>query len=404
MSLQDESGRIGAGSNFDPRPDAAHFLMDVDRRLPISVVSGSGCKLTSATGRQYLDLVAGIAVNLLGHSHPALVDAICEQARLLINAGDMVHTDPQIELARRLVKLTFPARAFFCHSGAEANEAAIKLVRKWGKLRKGGAYEIITAVDSFHGRTLAAVTAGGRARNSDPFTPLPPGFLHVPFNDLGEIRRVTNSKTAAVMLEPILGSAGVIPASAGYLRDVRQWCDDHQILLIFDEVQTGLGRTGSWFAFQKYGVQPDIVTIAKGLGGGVPIGACLAAPEADVFEQGDHGSTLGGNALACAAAIAVLETIESGNLVANAASVGAYLASRLRTLAPQDVRGMGLMLAMDLRVPVARKLQEECLEMGLLINVVGDRTVRFVPPLILTRSEVDTAVEVMATALAGLAR
>jgi len=402
VSLQDESGRVGAASEFDPRLDAAQFLMDVDRRLPITVVSGSGCNLRSSTGRQYLDLVAGIAVNLLGYSHPALVETICNQARCLINAGDMVHTDAQIELASRLVKLTFPSRAFFCHSGAEANEAAIKLVRKWGKLRKSGAYEIITAADSFHGRTLAAVAAGGRPRNSDPFTPLPPGFLHVPFNDIEEIRLVTNSNTAAVMLEPILGSAGVIPASAGYLREVRRWCDDNHLLLVFDEVQTGLGRTGSWFAFQHYGVQPDIVTIAKGLGGGVPIGACLASPAADVFVPGDHGSTVGGNALACAVAITVLETIEAENLVENAASVGAYLAARLQTLAPQEVRGMGLMLAMDLRAPVARRLQDRCLEMGLLINVIGDRTVRFVPPLILTRREVDTAVEVMAAALAGL--
>ncbi|PZR66800.1 MAG: aspartate aminotransferase family protein [Candidatus Dormiibacter spiritus] len=376
--------------------------MDVDRRLPITVVSGSGCMLRSASGKQYLDLVAGIAVNLLGYSHPALVEAICSQASRLINAGDMVHTEAQIELARQLVELTFPSRAFFCHSGAEANEAAIKLARKWGKLRKAGAYEIVTAVDSFHGRTLAAVTAGGRPRNSDPFTPLPPGFLHVPFNDIEGIRRVTNSNTAAVMLEPILGSAGVIPASAGYLREVRQWCDENHLLLIFDEVQTGLGRTGSWFAFEKYGVKPDIVTIAKGLGGGVPIGACLASPAADVFVPGDHGSTVGGNALACAAAFTVLQTIESESLVENAASVGAYLAAGLRTLAPQEVRGTGLMLAMDLRGPVARALQEKCLEMGLLINVIGDRTVRFVPPLILTRAEVDTAVEVMASALAAL--
>jgi acetylornithine/succinyldiaminopimelate/putrescine aminotransferase len=246
------------------------------------------------------------------------------------------------------------------------------------------------------------VTAGGRARNSDPFTPLPAGFLHVPFNDIDELRQATNGNTAAVMLEPILGSAGVIPASASYLRDVRRWCDDNNVLLIFDEVQTGLGRTGSWFAFQKYGVQPDILTIAKGLGGGVPIGACLASPDADVFEPGDHGSTVGGSALACAAALTVLRTIESEHLVENAASVGAYLDARLHALAPREVRGMGLMLAMDLQAPVARRLQDSCLEMGLLINVVGDSTVRFVPPLILTRREVDTAVEVMAAGLAGL--
>ncbi len=402
MRQEQARDRAGTGSEDDLRAEASRFLMDVERRLSITVVSGSGCRLRSATGMEYLDLVAGIAVNLLGYSHPALVATICRQASRLINAGDMVHTEPQIELARLLVSLTFPSRAFFCHSGAEANEAAIKLVRKWGKLRKGGAYEIITAVDSFHGRTLASVTAGGRARNSDPFTPLPAGFLHVPFNDIEELRRATNGNTAAVMLEPILGIAGVIPASDSYLRDVRRWCDDNDVLLILDEVQTGLGRTGSWFAFQKYGVQPDILTIAKGLGGGVPIGACLASPDADVFEPGDHGSTVGGSALACAAALTVLRTIESEHLVENAASVGAYLEARLHALAPREVRGMGLMLAMDLQAPVARRLQDSCLEMGVLINVLGDSTVRFVPPLILTRREVDTAVEVMAAGLARL--
>jgi predicted acetylornithine/succinylornithine family transaminase len=388
--------------SLDPRSESAQFLMDVERRLPVTMVSGSGCRLTSSTGQEYLDLVAGIAVNLLGYSHPVLVEAICKQAHKLINVGDMVFSQPQTDLARLLVNYTFPSRAFFCHSGTEANEAAIKLIRKWGKKKRSGAYEIITAFDSFHGRSLASVTAGGKARNSDPFTPLPPGFIHVPFNDIDAIRRATSSNAAAIMLEPILGSAGVIPAETSYLRDVRTWCDEHGLLLVFDEVQTGLGRTGSWFAFQHYGVQPDVLTVAKGLGGGVPIGACLAAPIADVFEPGDHGSTLGGNPLACAAAVAVLTTIEREGLVQNAAQVGSYFQERLRGLEPSAVRGTGLMLGMDLKVPVAREFQDKCLERGLLVNVVGDRTVRFVPPLILSKAEVDEAVEIMAVALSDV--
>lgn len=376
--------------------------MDIERRLPITVVSGSGCVLVSTSGKRYLDLAAGIAVNLLGYSHPALVETICEQAHKLVNVGDMVYTVPQIRLARRLVDLTFPSRVFFCHSGTEANEAAIKLVRKWGKLKKAGAHGIITAVDSFHGRTLASVTAGGRPRNSDPFTPLPPGFAHVPFNDLDAVRGATDANTAAIMLEPILGSGGVVPASTAFLRGVREWCDDNEVLLVLDEVQTGLGRTGSWFAFQRYGIQPDVLTVAKGLGGGVPIGACLAGPKADVFVPGDHGSTLGGNPLACTSALTVLQTIESENLLDNAEAVGAYLRNSLQRLGPTEVRGTGLMLGMDLAAPIARPFQARCLEMGLLLNVVGDRTVRFVPPLILTTTEVDTAVDIMADALAAI--
>lgn len=373
--------------------------MNVERRLPVTIESGSGCRLTSSTGEQYLDLVAGIAVNLLGYSHPALVEAICQQANKLINVGDMVFNKPQIDLARLLVDKTFPSRAFFCHSGAEANEAAIKLARKWGKKQRSGAYEIITAYDSFHGRSLASVTAGGKARNSDPFTPLPPGFIHVPFNDIDAIRRATSSNTAAIMLEPILGSAGVIPAERSYLQDVRKWCDERGLLLVLDEVQTGLGRTGSWFAFLHYGIQPDVLTLAKGLGGGIPIGACLAAPVADVFEPGDHGSTLGGNPLACFAAITVLNTIDREHLLENAARVGAYLQERARSLEPTEVRGVGLMVGMDLKLPVVRDFQQKCLKRGLLINVVGDRTVRFVPPLILSKAEVDEAVDIMIAAL-----
>jgi acetylornithine/N-succinyldiaminopimelate aminotransferase len=261
---------------------AERYLMQVGRRLPVTFVRGQGCLVYDDSGKEYLDLVAGIAVNLLGHSHPDVVAAVSAQAGRLIHTSNLYFTQPQVELAQRLVELSFPSRVFLCNSGAEANEAAIKLARKWGKRNRDGAFEIITTTGSFHGRTLAAVTAGGQHKYSDPFAPLPPGFVHVAFNDIGAIRAATTDKTVALMLEPVMGEIGIIPAAPGYLKAVRQWCDEQNLLLILDEVQTGLGRTGLWFAYQHAGITPDVMTLAKGLGGGVPIGACLANPRADV--------------------------------------------------------------------------------------------------------------------------
>ena len=374
---------------------AERYLMQVGRRLPVTFVRGHGCLAYDETGREYLDLVAGIAVNLLGHSHPEVAAAVARQASTLIHTSNLYFTEPQVDLARRLVELSFPSRVFFCNSGAEANETAIKLARKWGARHRDGAFEIITTTGSFHGRTLAAVTAGGQAKYSDPFKPLPPGFVHIPYNDLEALKAATGDRTVAVMLEPVMGEIGVVPAARGYLKAVREWCDERNLLLILDEVQTGLGRTGRWFAHQHHGITPDVMTLAKGLGGGVPIGACLANPRADVLEPGDHGSTFGGNPLACAAALAVLHVIERDGLVGHAAEMGELLHSSLGDLGAKEVRGLGLMQAFEFAEPRAKAFQQSCLEAGLIVNAVDDNTVRLVPPLILSPAEIERAHAVM---------
>jgi acetylornithine/N-succinyldiaminopimelate aminotransferase len=380
---------------------AEKYLMQTGRRLPVTFVRGRGCLIYDESGREYLDLVAGIAVNLLGHAHPAVVSAIAAQAQTLIHTSNLYFTQPQVELARRLVQLSFPSRVFFCNSGAEANEAAIKLARKWGAGNRGGAFEIITTAGSFHGRTLATVTAGGQPKYSEPFQPLPAGFAHVPFNDLDAIQATTTDKTVGVMLEPVMGEIGVIPATPGYLEGVRAWCDQENLLLILDEVQTGLGRTGRWFAHQHHGITPDVMTLAKGLGGGIPIGACLASPRADVFEPGDHGSTFGGNPLACAAALAVLTVIERDGLVGHAAEMGEHLGQVLNGLGAQESRGLGLMRAVQFEEPKAKPFQQACLDAGLVVNAVDDHIVRFVPPLIITAAEIDRAQAAMDSVMKG---
>jgi acetylornithine/N-succinyldiaminopimelate aminotransferase len=374
---------------------ADRYLMQTGRRLPVTFVRGSGCLVYDDAGREYLDMVAGIAVNLLGHSHPAVVETLRRQSQQLIHTSNLYFTQPQVELARRLVELSFPSRVFFCNSGAEANEAAIKLARKWGKRHRDGAFEIITTTGSFHGRTLAAVTAGGQQKYSDPFEPLPPGFVHVAFNDAPAIEAATIDKTVAVMLEPVMGEIGVVPAAPGYLKRVREWCDEKNLLLILDEVQTGLGRTGRWFAHQHAGVTPDVMTLAKGLGGGVPIGACLANSRADVFEPGDHGSTFGGNPLACAVAATVLEVVERDGLVGHAAEMGELLHSSIGDLGAKETRGVGLMQAFQFEEPKAKPFQQSCLEAGLIVNAVDDHSIRLVPPLIVTAEQIDRAHQVM---------
>ena len=374
---------------------ADRYLMQTGRRLPVTFVRGRGCLVYDDSGREYLDLVAGIAVNLLGHAHPDVVAALSRQASQLIHTSNLYFTQPQVELARRLVELSFPSRVFFCNSGAEANEAAIKIARKWGAKNRDGAFEVITTIGSFHGRTLATVTAGGQHKYSDPFKPLPAGFVHVPFNDVEAIQAATNDKTVAVMLEPVMGEIGIIPAAAGYLERVREWCDQKTLLLILDEVQTGLGRTGRWFAHQHAGITPDVMTLAKGLGGGIPIGACLANPRADVFEPGDHGSTFGGNPLACAVAATVLQVVERDGLVGHAAEMGDALRAGLRDLGAKEVRGTGLMQAFEFDEPKAKPFQSACLEAGVVVNAVDDHSVRLVPPLIITAGEIDRAHDVM---------
>jgi acetylornithine/N-succinyldiaminopimelate aminotransferase len=383
--------------------EAEHtYLMATFKRLPVTLVEGKGVGVRDDEGREYIDLVAGIAVNLLGHAHPAVVRALSEQASRLIHTSNLYYSEPQVALARRLVELSFPSRVFFANSGAEANEAAIKLARKWGKLHRQGAYEIITTQGSFHGRTLTTVTAGGQEKYSAPFAPLPAGFPHVPFGDLEAVRQATGTDTVGVMVEPVMGESGVVPAPAGYVEGLREWCDEQNLLLIVDEVQTGLGRTGRWFAHQHHGITPDVMTLAKGLGGGVPIGACLAGPRADVFEPGDHGSTFGGNPLACSAALAVLRVIEEEGLVGHAAEMGELLAASLEELdGVRAVRGRGLMQAVVFEQPVARELQLRALEEGVIVNAVDDRTMRLVPPLVIQPHEIERAVAALKRAQQG---
>lgn len=381
--------------------DESRYLMHTFQRQPVELVRGEGARVWDADENELLDFVGGIAVNVLGHAHPAVARAIARQAATLIHTSNLYYTRPQVDLAERLNAMGFEGRCFFANSGAEANEAAVKLARKWGKLNRDGAFEVISAVGSFHGRTLAMVAATGQPKYQAPYTPMPDGFSHVPFNDIEALRAVVSEKTVAILLEPIMGEGGVVPADPDYLRAVRDLCDQEKLLLIFDEIQTGMGRTGDFYAFQGYGVVPDVVTLAKGLGGGVPIGVCIAGSRADVLEPGDHGSTFGGNPLACAAALATLEVISSEDLVGNAARVGRYLEQReVEKLAPFGVgRGRGLMQALVLHQEVAQQVQATALGNGLIVNAIGANVLRMVPPLTIGEQEVDRAVAILATSL-----
>ncbi|HEY8643495.1 MAG TPA: acetylornithine transaminase [Candidatus Dormibacteraeota bacterium] len=376
--------------------DEHKYVMGTFKRLPVVFVEGHGMTVTDDQGKDYMDLVGGIAVNLLGHSHPAVAEAVARQSARLIHTSNLYYSEPQVALAKRLVELSFPSRAFFCNSGAEANEAAIKIAHKWGKKNKNGAFGIITAEKSFHGRTMGAIAATGQPKYQEAFKPLVPGFTHVPYGDLDAVKKATTDQTVAVMVEPILGEAGVIVPPDGYLGGLRAWCDESNLLLIVDEVQTGFGRTGRMFAYQHEGIVPDVMTLAKGLGGGVPIGACLAGPRADVFEPGDHGSTFGGNPLACTAALATIDVIESQHLVEHAAEVGELLHDSLGEVpGVSTVRGRGMMQAIVFAEPGAKDFQARCLEAGVVVNAVDDNTVRLVPPLIMSAAEVEQAVAVM---------
>src|ERR1700716_1210990 len=336
-------------------------------------------------------MVAGIAVNVLGHSHPAVRRALEEQSAQLIHTSNLYYTEPQLELAELLVASAFDSRVFFCNSGAEAIEGPTKLARKWGKLNRNGAHVIVCMDGAFHGRTLGALAATANRRYQEPFRPLPSGFTHVPFNDVDAVAGAIDASTCAVLLEPIEGESGIHPLDPGVLQQIRRVCDEQGVLLILDEVQSGMGRTGAWWAHQHDGVAPDIMTTAQGLGGGVPIGAILAAPRADVFEPGDHGCTFGGGPLACAAAIAVLSVIERDGLVGHAAEMGEALHEALLDLGANDVRGIGLMQAFEFGEPRAKAFQQSCLEAGLIVNAIDDHSGRLVSPLITGSAGIDRA-------------
>ncbi|MGH2453553.1 MAG: acetylornithine transaminase [bacterium] len=383
---------------------AGEVLMDTYRRAPVAFARGDGVRLFDLEGRAYLDFVGGIAVSALGHAHPRLTAAIQAQAARVLHVSNLYLIPEQVRLARWLTTRSGLDRAFFCNSGAEANEAAFKLARRHAHARGAGRYEILVAEGAFHGRTLAALAATPVAKYQEGFAPLPPGFRTVPFNDVGALADAVSDQTCAIMLEPVQGEGGVHPATPEFLAAARRMADARGLLLIFDEVQTGIGRTGTLFAFQAYGVTPDILTLAKGLGGGVPIGAVLARPEvAEVFQPGTHGSTFGGNPLACAAALAVVETVDEEGLTGRAAAAGALLADGLRELvgrtgAITEVRGMGLLVACDLDRDAA-PVVEACRERGLLVNAVQPRTLRWAPPLIVTAEEVRAALAILAEVL-----
>ncbi len=383
------------------------YLMPTYRPLPVAFVEGKGCTVKDADGNEYLDFVAGIAVVGLGHGHPRLARAICEQASRIMHTSNLYLIEPQARLAQRLCELSFADRVFFCNSGAEANEAAIKLARKWAGLHLAPEQRtIITAQQSFHGRTLVTVTATGQEKYRKPFAPLPAGFSYVPYNDLEALANAVDDTVCAVLLEPIQGEGGINVPDDDYLPAVRELCDERGVLLILDEVQTGMGRTGRWFAHEHWGIRPDIMTLAKSLAGGFPIGACLASEQvAGAFEPGNHASTFGGNHLACAAGLATLSIIEDEGLVENARAMGELLIERLMELAHQSprvdhVRGRGLLLGLQLTDDSASQVQAQCIQSGLIVNAIGDDLIRLAPPLVVSAAQCERAVAILAQAVA----
>ncbi len=389
---------------------SAKYLANTYARFPIALVRGQGVRVWDADGKEYLDCVGGIAVDALGHCHPKMVEAIRAQAGTLIHVSNLYHIEPQIRLAKLLCEHSFADRVFFCNSGAEANEAAIKLARRYAKEHwSTDRTEIIAMQHAFHGRTLATLTATGNPKYTQGFEPLMPGFKHVPYNDLTAVARAIDSHTCAVLVEPLQGEGGVNVPGPDYLPGLRRLCDAAGALLILDEVQSGVGRTGKLFAYEHWGVEPDILTLAKALAGGVPIGAMLATESvAASFVPGTHATTFGGSPFVSAVAHAVLNTILEDDLPGNAARVGKYLLDRLTALKTKypvvtAVRGLGLLLGMEVSVP-AKSIVSACMERGLLVLTAGENVVRFAPPLILTEADVDRAVGIVDAVLGGLTR
>ena len=370
-------------------------------RYPIGLVRGKGMVVWDASGKKYIDFVAGLAVDNLGHCPPTVVNAIRKQAGKLLHVSNLYHIEPQSQLAAELTRLTFANKFFFCNSGTEANEAAIKLARRWfydnGQPKR---FEIITMNDSFHGRTMASLSATAQKKIHAGFKPLLPGFKYVPFNDITALKKALTKKTCAVLIEPIQGEGGVNPAQKTYLKTLRKICNEKGILLIFDEIQTGFGRTGPLFAYERYKIKPDIITLAKALGGGIAIGAMGSTNKIiQSFSPGTHGATFGGNPLACAASLASLKTLTTKGFLQIASSQGDYFLKQLNYLKEnfsiiREVRGAGLMLAIELNQPGA-KIVTDCMKEGLLINCIQQNTIRFLPPLIITRKEIDLLIKTL---------
>jgi acetylornithine/N-succinyldiaminopimelate aminotransferase len=385
-------------------------LMEITARPPIAFVRGEGSYLWDVTGKRYLDFIQGWAVNCLGHSPPVLVEAISAQAKTLITPSPAYYNDASLKLAKALTEASRFDRVFFANSGAEANEGAIKLARKYGAMHKSGAYEIITFEGAFHGRTLATMSASGKKAFEPLFEPKVSGFRKAKWNDLASVEQLITDNTVAVMLEPIQGEAGVWPASDQFLRDLRALTSAHGLLLIFDEIQTGMGRTGKLFHYEHTGIASDIMTLGKGIGGGVPLAALLATEKASCFAHGDQGGTFNGNALMCAAGLAVLELVAEPAFLKSVAETGLYLESELQRLSARhglgEVRGRGLLLALDLRMPIAPSIVAAALADGALLNAPRPDALRFMPALNVTRREIDLMIDCLDAQLvkAGVAR
>ena len=363
----------------------------------IELVSGKGSVVTDVNGNTYLDFLAGIATNVLGHAHPAIVKAVSKQISTLGHVSNFYAHPNVLELAEKLQKMTGDksARVFFCNSGAEANEAALKLSRKTGK------YKVVATQEAFHGRTMGALSLTGQPSKRNPFKPLIKGIKHVPFGDSSAMKRAITKKTAMVIVEPIMGEAGVIVPPLDYLKNLRQYCDDNGALLVFDCVQTGMGRTGDWFGYEYSGIKPDVITLAKGLGGGLPLGAMIALGSASkLFEAGDHGSTFGGNPVATAAALAVISSVEKEKILAHVDEVGAFLLAELALIeGVTEVRGAGLLIGLTLDKPVAKSVVKKCQELGALINAPVDRTIRLAPALNVSMKQAEKFVAIFTNAL-----
>ncbi len=384
------------------------YYQSTFKRQPMALVRGEGVRVWDTDDKVYLDFVAGIAVNVLGHCHPAIVKAIQEQVTQLVHVSNLYYNVRQIELAELLGQLSGGMRSFFSNSGAEANEGAIKLARKFGRVHRDGAYEVISMERSFHGRTLATTAATGQASYQATWVPLPDGFKQVPYNDLEAVKVAVSDNTVAILLEVVQGEGGIWPGDKDFIQGVRQLCDERNMVMICDEIQTGMGRTGKFFSWEHFGVVPDIVTMAKGLAGGVPIGAMLTGPRSDLFAPGDHGTTFGGNPLASAAGIATIKTILDENLLENAAKMGAYWNSKMQAFCEKyafidSPRGLGLMQAVNVKHELAPTIVQQALEHGLLLNAIGPSTLRVVPPLIVTTEDVDEATELLDQALTNVA-
>jgi len=387
-----------------PELDKKYYIQTMVRH-PVTLVRGEGVRVWDDKGKEYLDCVGGLAVDCLGHCHPVVVDAMTEQARTLIQVSLWYYNIPMLKLAELLVKNSCMDRVFICNSGLEANEGAIKLARRYGSLKMNGAYEVITTYSSFHGRSLALTAASGQEKMHKAFEPLPVGFINVENNNIEAIKAATTDKTCAVMLEPLQAEGGVNVADDDYLKKVRAWCDEKNILLILDEIQTGIGRLGTLFGYQLYGVEPDIMTLAKGLGGGIPIGALLAK-EGLPDLIGNHNATFGGNPVTSATAYATLKYVIENDIPANARRVGQYLVKGLEKLEEKysfviEVRGRGLLLAMEFDKEIAESVVMGCIENGLLVNRLKPTAIRFVPPLIITESDIDEALGILDNVLAG---